>query len=113
MQSTVGLLSTLSGSIVGIMGISGFIMNLFENNYLKYKRKRENKLNLLMLIGQRKIIQIKNFLMDFNKPKLNVTGNNRGTIYTNDRINSYFGESISTFRCDDPMNYKVEGLDIP
>jgi hypothetical protein len=100
-QSTESLLSNLSGSIVGIMGISGFIMNLVEDNYLKYKRNRNTRLKFLRVLGQRKKIFNKNFLMSVNqlresKPYLDEVPN----------IYGYFSP-------EDPLKYKVEGLDTP
>jgi hypothetical protein len=117
-QSTESLLSNLSGSIVGIMGISGFFMNLFEHYYLIYKRKRDTRLNFLMLLSQRKRIFTQNFLMNFNQfkmlqPDLNEVRNRYGHVKITDGIERYGVESIPTFRYDDPINYQVAGLDIP
>ncbi len=117
-RSRESLLSNLSGSIVGILGISGFFMNLFEYCYLIYKRKRDTRSNFLMLLCQRKRIFTQNFSMSFNhfkflQPNLNEVRNRYGHKNIMYGIESYGAESLSTFRYDDPINYKVEGLNIP
>jgi hypothetical protein len=109
-QSTITLLSSLSGSVIGIMGISGFIMNLVENNYLNFKRKRDIRLNPSMFLSRSKRIIMNNFdHLETVRADLNEEGNDHYSI----NINTMSEYSLSTSRIDDPMKYKVEGLDAP
>jgi hypothetical protein len=55
------LLSNISGSICGILGVFGYFMGLFEVNYTKYARKRSQELNLKKLRENSEGILDKNF----------------------------------------------------
>lgn len=61
MQSIGTLLSNLSGSILGIIGIFGFFMGYFEEAYTKYMDKRRYKLDFSRLKRNREGILAKNF----------------------------------------------------
>jgi hypothetical protein len=54
------LLSNLSGSIIGIMGIFGFFMGFFEEYHIKYSKKMKYKLKLRKLKQNREEIIAKN-----------------------------------------------------
>jgi hypothetical protein len=55
------LISNISGSICGILGIFGFLMGLFEDNYIKIMSKVTNKLHLKRLQENVEAILEKNF----------------------------------------------------
>ena len=100
------------------MGLSGFIMNSFESHYLELKKKRSIRLNLMKLLGRRKRIIAKNFLMSFNelrmyRPDSKELSNRNSNIYRAPEIKSLSEECIPTLRYDDPIFYKVQGLDTP
>ena len=59
-QPLSSLLSSLSGSIIGIMGIFGFFMGFFENYHLKYRKKLKNEVKIRKLIKNREEIILKN-----------------------------------------------------
>jgi hypothetical protein len=117
-ESIVSLLSNLSGSILGVMGILGFVMNQVEENYMKYQRKKGIRNNFSKLVANSKKMFYKNFFIKNNQNSmvnsdLNIERSLNANIQPNSMMLTYNGESLSTFRFDDPMNYKVEGLDIP
>jgi hypothetical protein len=61
-QDLILYLSSLAGSIVGVMGIVGFFMNFIEEKYEKYKKNRIVKRSLEWLqMNKRQLIE-KNFL---------------------------------------------------
>jgi hypothetical protein len=55
------LISNISGSLCGILGIFGYFMGLFEEKYTKYARKRSHRLNLKKLVENGEGILDKNF----------------------------------------------------
>jgi hypothetical protein len=56
------LFSNLSGAIVGILGLFGFFMGLFEGNYIDYKKKKSNLLEIRNVRENREGIFFKNFI---------------------------------------------------
>jgi hypothetical protein len=61
-QSIGTLLSNLSASILGIMGIFGFFMSYFEEAFISYMSKRRKKLDFRAFIKNREGIIDKNFI---------------------------------------------------
>jgi hypothetical protein len=55
------LLSNLSGSILGILGIIGFLMSLFEDLFIKFENKRKYKLNIAQIMQNRGHLLHENF----------------------------------------------------
>jgi hypothetical protein len=73
------LLSNISGSICGILGIFGFLMGLFEEKYTKYARKRSYELNLKKLGENGEGIMDKNFaysILRLMRRRTNISINN-------------------------------------
>lgn len=68
------LLSNISGSICGILGIFGYFMSLFEDYYIKYNRKRSYQVHLQKIQENSEAILDKNFAYSIlsltrNEPK--------------------------------------------
>jgi hypothetical protein len=61
-QDLILYLSNLAGSIIGVMGMVGFFMNLIEEKYEKYKKNRVIKRSLEFLEKNRKQLVDMNFL---------------------------------------------------
>ena len=60
-QTIDTLLSNISGSICGILGILGYFMGLYEENYINYIRKRKHILDIRKCFENRGRILMKNF----------------------------------------------------
>jgi hypothetical protein len=74
-QDLIVYLSSLAGSILGVMGIVGFFMNLIEEKYEKYKKNRIVKRSLEWLhMNKRQLIE-KNFLSLDGESKQIITSN--------------------------------------
>jgi len=63
-QPIIILFSNLSGAIVGILGLFGFIMGIFEGKYTDYKNKKSNMLRVRNIRINRERIFLKNFIED-------------------------------------------------
>jgi hypothetical protein len=61
-QDLIAYLSNLAGSIVGVMGVVGFFMNILEEKYEIYQRKRIIRISLQYLERNRRQLADKNFL---------------------------------------------------
>jgi hypothetical protein len=84
---------------------------------MKYQRKKgiRNNLSKLLENSQKKFYKnffIKNKKFSMVNSDLNIERSMNVIIRPNSRMLTYNGEYLSTFRFDDPMNYKVEGFDI-
>lgn len=61
-QDLIVYLTNLAGSIVGMMGLVGFFMNIIEEYYENYEKRRINRVSLLILERNRTQLVNKNFL---------------------------------------------------
>ena len=61
-QDLIEYFSKLAGSILGILGAVGFIMNLFERNYEKVERIKARQHTLNEIIDSRGMLYNRNFL---------------------------------------------------
>ena len=58
-QNIGTLLSNLSGSILGILGVFGFFMGLFEGTYINHMKKRSYILDMISIMKNRDGIMLK------------------------------------------------------
>ncbi len=72
------LLSNLSGSILGILGVFGFFMGLFEGTYINHMKKRSYILDMISIMKNRDGIIKKNF--GINQPTVARVRTKRKTI---------------------------------
>ncbi len=79
-QNIGTLLSNLSGSILGILGVIGFFMGLFEGTYINYMKKRSYILDMMRIMKNRDGIMQKNF--GVNQPTVVRVRTNRNTMIT-------------------------------
>lgn len=56
------LLSDLAGSVLGLIGIIGLFMNLIEDKYENFKKKRAKRLNLMQLSEHKSRLLQMNFM---------------------------------------------------
>jgi hypothetical protein len=61
-QDLIEYFSKLAGSVLGILGAVGFIMNLFERNYEKVERNKKKQLTFMEIIDTRAELYHGNFL---------------------------------------------------
>lgn len=112
-QPAAIFLGNLAGSIIGILGIVGFVMNKFESSYEHIIRNINYKMRRSRIINNHIQIISKNFDMLYTRILLQTKRSTSSIDYIYPKPEEENGLNCNSKKVEDPMSFQVQGLSPP